>query len=343
MSSQLSEQFDVINSMLAAGHRSVHLERHSLLLWGGVGGVLCVGTQAVVTAERFPDISHRAVALLVWLGFWLGGTGWLDIRLTRRARYDREETLPFAQAQITRAWWMLLTMGALVSFAMFFYGGAVMIYALWIVLLGLGVYLFGLFSRPLIEWMGLATILLGIIGLASGLSFGTTRWLAASCFAVGLPMAGWLASRTDDRRIGLRCVALSIWLLAVALPPLVLAKTLQSTTSVPDVPKIPPEVYVPMKGVQVLSIPANTTISIRVDLDSNLIGIPKKAELPLVLNRPLDVEMQDGKPEGHYRVNGGSWHQVSDGLMQLRIDQFRPSIEAGKLLIRTHAVFDVSN
>jgi len=38
-------------------------------------------------------------------------------------------------------------------------------------LLGLGVYLFGLFSRSLIEWIGLATILLGATGLAAGLPF----------------------------------------------------------------------------------------------------------------------------------------------------------------------------
>ena len=62
---------------------------------------------------------------------------------------------------------MLLSVGCLGSFAMFFYGGSGMIYALWMVLLGLGVYLFGLFSRPLLEWIGLATILLGVAGLAA--------------------------------------------------------------------------------------------------------------------------------------------------------------------------------
>lgn len=194
------EQLQAIHAMLAAGHRSVHLERHSLLLIGAVGGFLSVVSEWAITPERFPDATERGFALLVWLAFWLGGVSLLDHWLTRRARARRAETLPFAQTQITRAWWMLLSVGCLGSFAMSFYGGGSMIYALWTVLLGLGIYLFGLFSQRLIEWIGLATILLGITGLAAGVSYETTRWLNASCFAVGMPLAGWMAAKFLTRR-----------------------------------------------------------------------------------------------------------------------------------------------
>lgn len=132
------DTLQAIHAMLAAGHRSVQIEKHSLFLWGGIGGLLCVTTDHVLTAERFPDITQRAVALLLWLTAWIGAVGGLDHWLTRRARLARKETLPFARAQITRAWWML--------FAMFFYGGGAMVYALWIVLLGLGIYLL---TRPI--------------------------------------------------------------------------------------------------------------------------------------------------------------------------------------------------
>jgi hypothetical protein len=174
------DQLHSIQSMLAAGHRSVHLERHSLLLFGGAGGILSVTTEWVITESFFPDNRERALGLLLWLAFWLGGASLLDHRLTRHARQKRSETLPFAQEQITRAWWMLLSVGTLGSFAMFFYGGGAMIYGLWIVLLGLGIYLFGLFSRPLIEWIGLATILLSVVGLSAGLPYGATRWLSST-------------------------------------------------------------------------------------------------------------------------------------------------------------------
>ena len=65
------EHFHAIQTMLTAGHRCVHLERHSLLLIGGVGGFLSVATQWIITDTRFPDVTERGVALLLWLAFWL--------------------------------------------------------------------------------------------------------------------------------------------------------------------------------------------------------------------------------------------------------------------------------
>lgn len=332
------ERLESIHSMLAAGHRSVHFERHSLLLWGFVGGTLCLVTQSVVTAERFPVRNQQALALLAWLGLWIGGTGMLDFLLTRRARQERNETLPFAQAQITRAWWMLLTMGILGSFAMFFYGGGAMIYALWMVLLGLGVYLFGLFSRRLLEWVGLAIILLGVAGLASGLPFGMTRWLAASCFAIGLPLAGWIVSRFDDSRIWSRSLALVMWLFLVVGAPLSLAKTILSTAP-PAAPVIPLSLFHRQPGEQVVHFPTGTVVHFRISLDSPLLSVPADKTLPLVLTRSVDIALKDGEPDGPYRLEGESWTKPQNGLLKLLIDKFEIKLENGTPTIVAHSSF----
>lgn len=325
--------------MLAAGHRSVRLERHTLLLWGGVGGFLCAFTDRVVTAERFPDNTQRALVLLAWLAFWLGSAAMLDHWLTRRAHAARAETLPFAQAQITRAWWMLLTMGSLGSFAMFFHGGGSMVYALWIVLLGLGIYLFGLFSRSLTEWIGLATILLGVAALASGLPFSTTHWLAASCFAIGLPLAGWLGARTDGTRLGARVLALSLWLTLVAGAPL-LVNAMPGSTPIPVASPVPLSALSVGGGEQVVALPAGTVVPLRVDLDSPFLSAPPSAGLPLTLTQSIEVALRDGQPDGRYRVAGGPWRQVRDGLLSLRIDRIAPQLENGKAEVRARAMFD---
>jgi hypothetical protein len=57
------ERMESIQAMLAAGHRCVELERHSLLLWGGVGGGLCAFTDLVINGDTFPDNAQRAVAV----------------------------------------------------------------------------------------------------------------------------------------------------------------------------------------------------------------------------------------------------------------------------------------
>lgn len=342
MSQANAEQIETLRSMLVAGHRSVHLERHSLLLWGVVGGVLCAATQAVLTAERFPEVHQRAMVLLGWLALCLGGAGWCDQYLTRRLRRRRDETTPFAQAQITRAWWMLLAMGALGSFAMFFYGGGAMIYALWIVLLGLGVYLFGLFSRVLIEWIGVATILLGVFGLAAGLPFGMTRWLAASCFALGLPLASWLASRVDDSRIGQRGLALMAWLAVVVGVPFSLVPAVISA-SAPSAAITPLAAFRPAAGEQVVNIPAGTPIPLSLSLSSSLLAVPAHKTLPLTLTRPVDIALYNGQSEGRYRVEGSGWADVHDGLVHLAIDRLSPVMVNGLPAVQAHAVFDAGS
>ena len=324
------EQFQAIQSMLAAGHRSVHLERHSLLLIGVVGGFIAGVTEYIITAERFPDIPQRAVALLLWLTFWLGGMAWLDQWLTRRARQRRDETLPFAQAQITRAWWMLLGMGTLGTFAMFFYGGGGMTYALWIVLLGLGIYLFGLFSRPLIEWIGLATILLGVAGLAAGLPYGATHWLAASCFAIGMPLAGWLNARVGDAGLARRLLALAVWLVLVVTPPFLVAR--YSVTTPPSADAA--------AGEQVLRLEAGTRVPLRVDLDSSILSVSPRTGLEMTLSQPVEVVLRDGKPDGRYRIGDGHWHEIHDGILSLAIDKITPQLDAGQPEVRAHARFD---
>lgn len=320
------EQMQSIQAMLAAGHRCVELERHSLLLWGGIGGGLCAFTDLVINGERFPDNTHRAIALLAWLVFWLGGMSWLDHQLTRRARQVREETLPFAQAQVTRAWWMLLALGTLTTFAMFFHGGGVMIYALWMVLLGLGIFIFGLFSRPLIEWIGLATVLLGVVGLASGLPLGSARWLAASTFGIGLPLAGWLAAKVDDRRTGHRGLAVAFWLAAVIAP---------AGAAASHIPGAAP----PTPTTAVLTLAAGSVVPLHIDMESGLVGIPATASLPVRIARTTEIALSDGQPDGRYRLDGGNWHSVKDGVLVLRIDRIAPRLADGEPEIRMHGSF----
>jgi drug/metabolite transporter (DMT)-like permease len=333
-----NDRLQDIRSMLAAGHRCVHLERSTLLLLGGVGGFLSVVTEWVITDTRFPDLGTRGVALLVWLAFWLGGVSLLEYRLTCRARERRAETLPFAQAQVTRAWWMLLSVGCLGSFAMFFYGGGSMIYTLWTVLLGLGVYFFGLFSRPLIEWIGLATILLGVAALAAGLPYGGTRWLAASAFALGLPLAGWLNSRVGDAGIHHRTLALGLWLVLVVTPALLMARS--AHTPSPAAAPLALGAQALGTGEQVLRLEAGTPIPLRLDLDSAFLRAPSHAELAMTLTMPMEVVLSDGEPDGRYRFGNGQWRDIRDGVLSLHIDRLRGRLEDGLPVVRAHARVD---
>jgi hypothetical protein len=324
-----------IHSMLSAGHRSVRLERHSLLLIGALGGFLSLCTDGVITLQRFPDNTQRALALLIWLAAWLGGVSVLDHWLTSRARQRRAETMPFAQAQITRAWWMLLSVGALGSFAMFFYGGGQMVYALWIVLLGLGIYLFGLFSRPLVEWIGVAAILLGVMALAERLPFGQMRWLCACSFTIGIPLAGWLALRTEDSAWLARVGALCVWICAVVAP------ALWAVTVIPiEVPSGPAATLGSARqtsGQQTLHLEPGTRVPLELQLEGPVVTAQTGSALALTTTLPIDLALTDGQFDGRYRLGDAAWRATRDGGPSLLIDAIHVRLESGRPVVGLHA------
>ena len=43
-----ARQLDAIHAMLAAGHRNLRIERHSLLLWGIPAGLLWVLSESIL-------------------------------------------------------------------------------------------------------------------------------------------------------------------------------------------------------------------------------------------------------------------------------------------------------
>ena len=238
---------------------------------------------------------------------------------------------------------MLFGLGILGTVATFFFGGSLMIYPLWIVLLGMGIYLFGLFSRALIEWIGIATLLLGIAALAAGLSNADMRWLAASCFAIGLPLAGTLSLATDGRPLATRLAALGLWLIAVVLGALLLAPMLNLGASPPGVAPVPIAAFRPAAGTQVLLLPAGTVAHIRLDLDSPLLAAGATASLPITVSQPMLLSTRDGQPDGAYQLPGQAWHSLDEGLLRLRIDRLRVALQGQSAELQVHAAFHASN
>jgi hypothetical protein len=330
-----------IQSMLSTGQRSVHLERHTLLIWGLTGGLLCAFTDPVLTSIASGTL--RAFALLLWLSFWLGSAAVLDHTLTRRVRRLRDETLPFAQAQITRAWWLLFGLGILGTVATLFFGGGLMIYSLWLVLLGMGVFLFGLFSRALIEWIGVATILLGVAALAAGLPYMGMRWLTASCFAIGLPLAGKLSLATDGRPLPVRLAALGLWLGAVLLSAWLMSTLSGLGRSAPAESPVALNAFHPRSGEQLVLLPAGSRALVRLDLDSPYLAASPAATLPVTVTQPILLSTRDGQPDGRYRLAGAHWQSLSDGLLRLQIDSVRVALQGQTAELQVHAVFHAAN
>jgi hypothetical protein len=90
----------------------------------------------------------------------------------------------------------------------------------------------------------------------------------------------------------------------------------------------------------VVNIPVGTPVSLRLSLDSSLLAVPADASFPMTLTRPLDMALKNGKPEGRYRLGGGKWADIHEGLLMVRIEKLQPEIESGMAIIRAQGTFD---
>ena len=68
MSDTTSTQLEAIHAMMASGHRSVRMERHTLLIWGVAAAFLILVVDEIFTPERFPEVWARALASRRYLG-----------------------------------------------------------------------------------------------------------------------------------------------------------------------------------------------------------------------------------------------------------------------------------
>lgn len=340
MPTPVNQQINAIHAMLSAGQRNLRIERHSLLLWGLAGGALLFFSEHILTPEDFPSLEQRALGWLLLLASVFGSVGYADWRLTRHVKQARDETWSFVHRQVQKVWWLLIGIGVLLTFATFFYGGGYMVCAAWLVLIGIGLYVHGLFSEELLEWTGALTIALGIASLATRQSYEHMRWIACAVFALGLPLLALLLDRGRHRSAAHRLGQMLGWLAVVMALPL-LAHWQQQHGDFPDGPVISLADYRAGKGAasasQIVELPAGTAIPVDIELSGDLFASPDQqhAQLPLTLSEPIQLLLRDGKLSGDSRFPGGDW-QASRQARWISIPWIRAELsQDGGPLIRS--------
>jgi hypothetical protein len=207
-------------------------------------------------------------------------------------------------------------MATLFTFAMFFFGGGYMLCAAWLVMLGLGLYIHGLFSEELLEWSGVQIILIGIGTLGFQLSYETMRWIAAAVFGLGLPLLAALLDRGRHRSALFRLGQVVAWILAVLALPL-WAQHRAYSMPLPEGPVLSLEEFRRSgqpRGTQIVLLPAGTRVPVEMELAGDLFAGPGQEAtiMPLTLAEPIEVLMQDGRLTGDARVPGGPWQRARE-------------------------------
>lgn len=301
-----TEQLNAIHSMLATGHRNLRMEQHSLWLWGIAGGSLFALSDSILTQAQIPDVPTRAASWLVLLALVFGGVGIADWHLTQKVKTARDEVWSFIHRQIMKVWWLLITIGSLLTFAMFFFGGGYMVCSAWIVLVGLGLFIHGLFSDELLEWAGGAMLMIGILSLSFNFPFQAMKWIAASMFAIGMPTLTFMTYQPHPA--WLKLLRLLAWVLLILLPPLIFHRYFMIST--PDAEVVSLRDFQAQHRIpesQVVTIPENTVIPVHIQVSGDIFQHNPDLILPLTLAKPMEIVMKNGKPTRQVRFSGNSW------------------------------------
>lgn len=345
MSDPIARQLDSIQSMLTRGQRNLRMERHSLILWGLAGAALFAVSDRVFTAEQIPDTASRAVAWLLLLAAVLGGTGFADWHLTRRVKAARDETWSFIHRQVVKLLWLLMAVGTLFTFATFFYGGNYMLCTVWLVMIGLALYVHGLFSEEVLEWTGGIIIAIGVAGLVARLPFETMKWISAAVFGIGLPLLSLLLDHGRTRPFVVRLGQAVGWTVAVLAVPLV-AHRFAAASLPPELPVTPLADYraggVPSGEMVIVRLPAGQPVPVKVAVSGDLFRAAPDAVLPLTLDRPVDILLRDGTPTGDLRLPGEPWQLaresrwISIPWVRARLDPTAGPVVESALVVDFH-------
>lgn len=317
MTDNATDRLDAIHSMLVAGHRSLRIERHSLILWGLTGGMLFLFGHRMFTAAQIPQIEQRALAWVVFLTVVLGSVGAIDWYLTGRTKQKRDQAWSFVHRQVLKVWWLLFALGTLLFCGMFFFGGGHMLNAAWIIIAGLGLYIHGLFSEELLEWTGALTIAIGVCTLAFMLNPQTSKLVGAAVFGIGFPLLALMLNRSKAWSVMRRLSRLMVWLLCVLGPPLLFERYANAVAE-PEAPTVSLGTFLhqpPVSGPQVVAMPAGTTIPVNVEVSGGMFRGGREAVWSMALAHPLEVMMVDGQLTGEYRFAGDTWVRAKDTIL----------------------------
>lgn len=306
-----AEQLNAIHSMLTAGNRNLRMEQHSLWLWGMASGLLFALSDHILTQAQIPDTPTRAAGWLMLLVLVFGGVAIMDWYLTKKAKAARDEVWSFIHRQIMKIWWLLVVIGSLLTFAMFFFGGGYMVCAAWIVLIGLGLFIHGLFSDEMLEWAGGAMLIIGILSLSFNFPYQTMKWIAASIFTIGLPTLSLLINRPQPAWIKLS--QLLGWMLLVLLPPLVFQRYFIATPPAAEIITLADfRTQQAVPKTQIVALPENTTIPVHIQVTGDVFQPTPDLTLLLKLAKSVEIVMKDGKPTRQVRVSGNSWQSSAE-------------------------------
>ena len=322
-------QLDAIYSMMEEGQQSVKMEKHSLFIWGITAAILILITDLIFNWQTFTVRWQLILSQTIFISIILFVAGVWDLKLTRKLRIKRDESISFIQLQLTKVWWFFIALIVLMNVGMNFFGGGYMFYGLTISLIGMAFYIQGLFSTQMLKWIGVMLIIIGLSSIALNLNFLVTKWLAAGVFGLGLPLLALLLDKPKIHSTLLKQFILSfVWFVLVISPSLIVyqqkinfnAAELKIRT-INDYKSLNKELAAKK---QIIHLPVGTSLPVNINMSGDMFVISKVSQTNIKLTNELDVVIENGKTTGDFRVDGKQWKNRKNSfrLRKFKMESF---------------------
>ncbi len=317
----VDDQLESIHAMLADGHKSIQLERHTLPLWGGgIAFLIAFAHDISIPVYQFGQFWGKSFHIGLIASVLLAII-WIDHRLTSAARVMRDESISFIQRKVTLTIWLLFAFAFLLDiYAGIYLGGGHRLSGVYLVLSGIVLTMFGLYSEYWYRWSGIVLMLLGA-GVMFMLQPGnTTQLLTASIFlSAGFAIAYLQPFATSKKR----CALLSAVWVSAALLLSVLAYQLDYYLDISaDGKSIMPWSEFQKQqpsGKRIVRLSPGTEIPVDISVTGDVFAGASSARLGLKIVKQIDVEFDDGKPTGTYRINAGPWLEQKDAMFTRKL------------------------
>ena len=311
MNTSASSQLEAIHEMMATGHRSVSMERHTLLLWGLAGAFLIFTVNAFITQDRFPTVAMRSFYAHALIIPTLLIIGIIDFRMTRAARRKRDESISFVQMQVTKVWWMLIGLIVLINIGMNFFGGGFLFYGVTLAIMGVAFFVNGLFSQQMLTWIGSLLILLGLSMVLFQLPMELQEWITIGVLGLGFPALAFIMNKeTFHATLSRRFLFTAFWLV-IALLPAHAAFYLEHKDANPGIAAIDLQTYMQQDAIaqetQVVHLPAGTEIPVHVNFTGGVLTTKGTNVVTFTLEQAIDIAITNGKPDGRFKFADQEW------------------------------------
>ncbi len=271
----------------------------------------------LVSQENFPDQIQRMWLQNGVISLVLLATGVTDALWTARARQRRDETISFIQRQITKLWWLLIALVVVIDIGMNLYGGGYFFYGITLVLTGIGIYVYGLFSRQMLTWSGALQILLGLALIATSPEIHVQEWVAACAFGIGFPAFALMVDRTEQRG-AVRELLLSMAWLGLVLVPALTMVSLVNNHRFDTWRQLSWDSYLE-EGTSastdslVVTLPAGSLVPVSLQISGDLL-VPVEQPQPLMMmtTKPVELALDQGRLLGMARFGEGDWRSGYD-------------------------------